>query len=78
MHISKRKNLGANMLSTVRYIYEDELEAYKITKGNEDEDYGYILTMNRVSINDSDLSLKEDLHKVRLRNIGIYLSSLRR
>lgn len=54
------------------------METYEIGKDNEDEDYGYIFLINRASTSNSNLHFKEDVYEGRLRDIDIYLNTLKR
>ena len=78
VHITGKKNSVADMLSRARYIGEEEMEAQEVGEGNEDESYGYVLATDGASSSNGDLPFKEDLYQGRLRDIGIYLSTLKR
>lgn len=78
VHITGKKNSVADMLSRARYICEEEMEAQEIGDDYEEEDYGYILATDGASTSNGDLPFKEDLYEGRLRDIGIYLSTLKR
>ena len=78
VHIVGKKNSVADMLSRARYTCEDEMEAQEIGEDNEDEDYGYVLAVDGASSSGGDVPFKEELYQDRLRDIGIYLSTLKR
>ena len=78
VYITGKKNSVADMLSRARYIGEEEMEAQEVGEGNEDESYGYVLATDGASSSNGDLPFKEDLYQGRLRDIGIYLSTLKR
>jgi Integrase zinc binding domain/RNase H-like domain found in reverse transcriptase/Reverse transcriptase (RNA-dependent DNA polymerase) len=76
VHITGKKNSVADMLSRARYMFEEEMEAQEI--GDDYEDYGYVLTTNGANTSDGNLHFRMDLYEGRLRDIGIYLSTLKR
>ena len=78
VHITGKKNCVADMLSRARYICEEEMEAQEIGEDNEDKDYGYVLATDGTSANDGELPFRANLYEGRLREIGIYLSTLKR
>lgn len=77
VYIFDKKNSMADILSKVKYICEKEIEIQEIDKDDEDEDYGYVLAINRISIRDEDVAFKKDLYRGKLREIDIYLSTIR-
>jgi len=77
IHITGKENFVANMLSKARYMCESEMKAQEINDDHEREDYGYILVVNGAN-SSSDLPFKEELYHDRLKDIGIYLSTLKR
>ena len=78
VHITGKKNSVADMLSRARYVCEEEMETQEVGEDNEDEDYGYILATEGANTNGGDLPFRADLYEGRLRDIGIYLSTLKR
>ena len=78
VHITGKKNSVADMLSRARYVCEDEMQAQEIGEGDEDEDYGYVLAIDGANTRDGGQPFKAEFYQDRLRDIGIYLSTLRR
>lgn len=63
------------LLSRIKYIYKEELEAQEIGKV---DDYNYVQATNRISSGSKDHHLKEDLYRDKLKDISIYLSRIKR
>jgi len=78
IHITGKENSVADMLSRARYMCENEMEAQEISDDYENEDYGYVLGVDGASTSDDDLPFKKQLYDGRLKDIGIYLSTLKR
>ena len=68
----------ADMLSRIRYVYKEEMETHEVDEDNEDDDYGYVLATKGANIDGETLPFKADQYEGKLRNIGIYLSTLKR
>ena len=77
VYIIGKKNSMADMLSRARYVHE-EMETHEVDESTEDGDYGYVLATGGTSTNDEALPFEENQYEGRLRDIGIYLSTLRR
>lgn len=77
-HINGKKNSMADMLSRAKYMCQDKIEAQEISDDYEEEDYSYVLVMDKTISSGNDLPFKEKLCQCRWRDIGIYLSILRR
>jgi hypothetical protein len=78
VHIIGKKNYVADMLSRVRYVHEEEIETHEVDEDNENDDYGYVLATSGANIDGKTLPLKADQYEGRLRDIGIYMSNLKR
>lgn len=77
-HITGKKNSVADMLSRARFMCEEEMVAQEIGEDYEEKDYGYIMAIGGSNFNDGDLSFKVDLYEGSLRDIGMYLSTLKK
>src|SRR5450759_1456029 len=66
------------MLSRARYVCEEEMETQEVDEDNEDDDYGYVLATGGAHTDDETLSFEANHYEGRLREIGIYLSTLKR
>ena len=77
VHIIEKKNFVADMLSRARYMHEEEMETHEVDKSTEDSDYGYVLATNGASTDGEALPFETNQYEGRLRNIYIYLSTLR-
>ena len=78
VHIVGKKNYVADMLSRTRYVHEEEMETHEVDESTEDSDYDYVLGIDEASIDSEALLFEANQYKGRLRDIGIYLSTLRR
>jgi hypothetical protein len=78
VHISGKKNSVADMLSRARYICEEEMETQEIGEDEEDEGYGYVQASEGENTSGKNLAFKEDLYEGKLKDIGIYLSTMKR
>ena len=78
VHIIGKKNSMADMLSRARYVHEEEIETHEVDESIEDSDYGYVLATNGASIDGEALPFEANQYEGRLRDIGSYLSTLRR
>lgn len=78
MHIFYKKIFVIDILFKARYIYEKEIEIQEIGKDDEDEYYSYVLTINGINTSDEDVTFREDLYRCKLRDIGIYLSIMKK
>jgi hypothetical protein len=78
VHIIGKKNSMADMLLKARYEYEEEMETHEVDEDNEDDDYGYVLATSSANIDGETLPFKADQYEGRLRDIGIYKSTLKR
>jgi hypothetical protein len=78
VHISGKKNSVADMLSRARYICEEEMETQEIGEDEEDEGYGYVQASDGANTSGKNLAFKEDLYEGKLKDIGIYLSTMKR
>ena len=76
VHISGKKNSVADMLSRARYFCEEEMETQEI--GEDEEGYGYVQATNGGNTSEQDQAFREDLYRDKLKDIGIYLSSMKR
>ena len=68
----------ANMLSTAKYNCEEEMEIVEVGEHNGDEEYTYNLATNGAKSSGNDQSFREDVYIGKLRDIGIYLNTMRR
>ena len=66
-----------DMLLGARYVHEEEMETYEV-KDSEDNIYDYVLATNGTSTNGEALFFEANQYEGRLKNIGIYLSTLRK
>ena len=69
-------NPVADMLSRAKYFDEEKMMAH-----GENEDFtdgGYVLATDTKNMVDQVLSFKDELYGKRLRDIGLYLSTLKR
>jgi hypothetical protein len=78
VHIIGKKNFVADMLSRVRYVQEEEMETHEVDEDDDDDDYGYVLATSGANTDGETLPFKADQYEGRLRDIGIYLSTLKR
>ena len=78
VHIIGKKNSVADMLSRARYVHEEEMEIHEVDESTEDSDYGYVLATNGANTDGKALPFEANQYEGRLRDIGIYLSTLRR
>ena len=78
VHIIGKKNSVADMLSRARYVHEEEMETHEVDESTEDSDYGYVLATNGANTDGEALPFEANQYEGRLRDIGIYLSTLRR
>jgi hypothetical protein len=78
VHIIGKKNSVADMLSRARYVHEEEMETYEVDEDDDDDDYGYVLATSSANTDGETLPFKADQYEGRLRDIGIYLSTLKR
>ena len=75
-HITGKMNPVADMLSRARYFDEEKMMAH-----GENEDFtdgGYKLATDTENVVDEVLPFKDELYGGRLRDIGMYLSTLKR
>jgi len=75
-HIAGKMNPVADMLSRARYFDEEKMMAH-----GESEDFtgeGYVLATNTENVVDEVLPFRDELYGGRLRDIGLYLSTLKR
>jgi len=78
VHITGKKNSVADMLSRARYTFEDEMMAYEKGECEEKKSLGYLFATDGVEIEDDVQIFHEDLYEGRLKDIGIYLSTMKR
>lgn len=78
IHITGKKNSVADMLSRARYVCEEEMETQEVDEDNEDDDYGYVLATSQENSDGEALPFRAELYEGRLRDIGLYLSTLKR
>ena len=78
IHIIGKKNSVADMLSRARYVHKKEMEIHEVDEDNEDDDYGYVLATSGANTDGETLPFKADQYEGKLRDIGIYLSTLKR
>ena len=78
VHITGKKNSVADMLSRARYVCEEEMETQEVDDDNEDDDYGYVLAIGEANSNVEVLPFRVELYDGRLKEIGLYLSTLKR
>jgi hypothetical protein len=78
VHIIGKKNSVADMLSRAMYVHEEEMETHEVDEDNEDDNYGYVLATSGTNTDGETLPFKADQYEGRLRDIGIYLSTLKR
>ncbi len=76
MHIAGKENSVADMLSRARYFHGNEMMAHEGTEELLDE--GYVLALDGEGSNNGDSPFKMELYDGRLRDIGLYLSTLKR
>ena len=76
VHIVGKKNSVADMLSRARYFHEEEMMAHGENEDHSDE--AYVLATGGRSSNNEILPFKEELYEGRLKEIGLYLSTLKR
>lgn len=75
-HITGKMNPVADMLSRARYFDEEKMMAH-----GDSEDFmgeGYVLATNTENVADEVLPFRDELYGGRLRDIGLYLSTLKR
>lgn len=68
----------ANILSRIKYICEKKMETQEISKDNKDEGYSYVLGSIKASISSKYYYFEEDFYRDKLRDIRIYLSTIRK
>ena len=68
----------ADIFSSARYVHEEEMETYEVDESTEDSDYGLVLATGGASMDGEALPFEANQYESRLRDIGIYLSTLRR
>lgn len=76
VHIEGKKNSVADMLSRARYFKEEEMMAY-----GDDEELlhgGYVMSIDGESSSTRALPFKNELYEGKLRDIGLYLSTMER
>ena len=76
VHIEGKKNSVADMLSRARYFKEEEMMA-----SESDEEFlhgSYVLNTNVGDSSNQALPFKVELYEGRLRDIGLYLSTMKR
>jgi hypothetical protein len=78
VHIIGKKNSVADMLSRARYVHEEEMDSHEVDEDNEDDNYGYVLATSGTNTDGETLPFKANQYEGRLRDIGIYLSTLKR
>lgn len=78
VHITGKKNSVADMLSRARYTLEDEMMTYEKGECEEEKSLGYSFATDGVEIEDDVQIFHEDLYEGRLKDIGIYLSTMKR
>jgi hypothetical protein len=78
VHIIGKKNYVADMLSRARYVDEEEMETHEVDEDDDNDDYGYVLATSGANTDGETLPFKADQYEGRLRDIGIYLSTLKR
>lgn len=76
VHIAGKKNSVADMLSRARYFCEEEMMAHE--RSEDYSDGGYVLATGGENSTDEGLPFKADLYEGRLKDIGLYLSTLKR
>jgi hypothetical protein len=76
IHIAGNKNPVADMLSRARYFHEEEMMAFEGSEEFSDE--VYISITNGENSSDEVLPFKAELYEGRLKDIGFYLSTLKR
>jgi len=76
VHIEGKKNCVADMLSRARYFNEEEMEAQET--GEELLHGGYVMTTNGESSSTRALPFKAELYEGKLKDIGLYLSTMER
>ena len=64
------------MLSRARFFDEEKMMAH--SKSEDFTNGGYVLATDTKNVVDEVLSFKDELYGGRLRNIGLYLSTLKR
>ena len=75
-HITGKMNPVVDMLSKAKYFDEEKMMAYG---DNEDlTDGGYVLATDTKNVVDEVLPIKDELYEGRLKDIGLYLSTLKR
>ena len=68
--------LVADMQSRAKYFDEEKMMAHG--KSEDFMDGGYVLAIDTENVVDEVLPFKDELYGGRLRNIGLYLSTLKR
>jgi Integrase zinc binding domain/RNase H-like domain found in reverse transcriptase/Reverse transcriptase (RNA-dependent DNA polymerase) len=76
VHIEGKKNSVADMLSRARYFNEEEMMAHG--DGEELLHGGYVMSIDGESSSSTALPFKAELYEGKLRDIGLYLSTLER
>ena len=66
------------MLSRARYTFEDEMMAYEKGDCEEEKSLGYLFATDGVEIEDDVQIFHKHLYEGRLKDIGIYLSTMKR
>ena len=75
-HITSKMNPVADMLSKARYFDEEKMMTHG--KSEDFTDGGYVLAIDIENVIDEVLSFKNELYGRRLKDIGLYLSTLKR
>ena len=76
VHIEGKKNCVADMLSRARYFKEEEMMAHE----NDEEllHGGYVMRMDGEDLSNKALPFATELYEGKLKDIGLYLSTMRR
>ena len=75
-HITGKMNPVADMLSRTKYFDEEKMKA--LGENEDFRDGGYVLATNTENVVDEVLPFKDELYEGKLRDIGMYLSTLKR
>ena len=75
-HITGKMNPVADMLSRAKYFDEEKMMAHG--KNEDFTDRDYVMAIDTENVVDEVLPFKDELYGGRLRDIGLYLSTLKR
>lgn len=78
IHITGKKNSVADMLSRARYSSEDEMMVQEGDGESDEDEDAYVLTTKVAEEYDKTLPFEAELYEGKMKDIGLYLSTLKR